>query len=235
MASTTTPNLPAPSPAAAGIPRDATYPRLVADIGAQYMSEGFHGEVMRVAVTPADFNRYGFDLQFRMDEEATGRPVARGKTGIVFMAYLNGHQDHFTMIGGQESTRSTLHLADIFRSNHFNMRFRIALLIQRLLHRCANTCHDNLLRLFLQTFFRVSFLRLCRHRCGHDQHRHCRGDWCQTRLQITFHLFPQDFHKKRSMLGKSRIGYLPSANYHFLKTTARFRKSRLAQIIETKN
>ena len=31
------------------------------------------------------------------------------------MAYLNGHQDHFTMIGGQESTRSTLHLADIFR------------------------------------------------------------------------------------------------------------------------
>jgi hypothetical protein len=31
------------------------------------------------------------------------------------MAYLNGHQDHFTMIGGQESTRSTLHLADIIR------------------------------------------------------------------------------------------------------------------------
>jgi len=31
------------------------------------------------------------------------------------MAYLNGHQDHFTMIGGQESTRSTLHLAEIVR------------------------------------------------------------------------------------------------------------------------
>ena len=31
------------------------------------------------------------------------------------MAYLNGHQDHFTMIGGQESTRSTLHLAELFR------------------------------------------------------------------------------------------------------------------------
>src|SRR6478735_4063277 len=37
------------------------------------------------------------------------------KTGIVFMAYLNGHQDHFTMVGGQESTRSTLHLAELFR------------------------------------------------------------------------------------------------------------------------
>jgi hypothetical protein len=31
------------------------------------------------------------------------------------MAYLNGHQDHFTMVGGQESTRSTLHLAELFR------------------------------------------------------------------------------------------------------------------------
>jgi hypothetical protein len=31
------------------------------------------------------------------------------------MAYLNGHQDHFTMIGGQESARSTLHLTELFR------------------------------------------------------------------------------------------------------------------------
>ena len=31
------------------------------------------------------------------------------------MAYLNGHQDHFTMAGGLESARSTVHLADIFR------------------------------------------------------------------------------------------------------------------------
>ena len=31
------------------------------------------------------------------------------------MAYLNGHQDHFTMVGGQESARSTLHLAELFR------------------------------------------------------------------------------------------------------------------------
>lgn len=37
------------------------------------------------------------------------------KTGIVFLAYLNGHQDHFRMVGGQESARSTLHLAELFR------------------------------------------------------------------------------------------------------------------------
>jgi len=42
-------------------------------------------------------------------------PTRFYKTGIVFMAYLNGHQDHFTMVGGQESARSMLHLADLFR------------------------------------------------------------------------------------------------------------------------
>jgi hypothetical protein len=42
-------------------------------------------------------------------------PTRFYKAGIVFMAYLNGHQDHFTMVGGQESTRSTLHLAELFR------------------------------------------------------------------------------------------------------------------------
>ena len=42
-------------------------------------------------------------------------PTRYYKTGIVFLAYLNGHQDHFTMVGGQESARSTLHLAELFR------------------------------------------------------------------------------------------------------------------------
>ena len=37
------------------------------------------------------------------------------KTGVVFMAYLNGHQNHFTMIGGQQSTRSLPHLCSLFK------------------------------------------------------------------------------------------------------------------------
>jgi hypothetical protein len=41
-------------------------------------------------------------------------PTRFYKTGVVFMAYLNGHQDHFTLVGGQESARSTLHLAELF-------------------------------------------------------------------------------------------------------------------------
>jgi hypothetical protein len=42
-------------------------------------------------------------------------PTRFYKTGVVFLAYLNGLQDHFTMIGGQESTRSTLHFSELFR------------------------------------------------------------------------------------------------------------------------
>src|SRR5439155_14217491 len=42
-------------------------------------------------------------------------PTRFYKTGVVFMAYLNDLQNHFTMIAGQESTRSTLHLAELFR------------------------------------------------------------------------------------------------------------------------
>ena len=42
-------------------------------------------------------------------------PTRFYKTGVVFMAYLNGHQDHFTLIGGQQSARSLAHLAELFR------------------------------------------------------------------------------------------------------------------------
>jgi hypothetical protein len=42
-------------------------------------------------------------------------PTRFYKTGVVFMAYLNGHQAHFTMIGGQQSTRSAVHLAELVR------------------------------------------------------------------------------------------------------------------------
>jgi hypothetical protein len=42
-------------------------------------------------------------------------PTRYYKTGVVFMAWLNGHQSHFTMVGGQQSARSLLHLAELFR------------------------------------------------------------------------------------------------------------------------
>ena len=44
-----------------------------------------------------------------------GDPTRFYKTGVVFMAYLNGHQDHFRMVGGMESARSAVHLAKLFQ------------------------------------------------------------------------------------------------------------------------
>ena len=44
-----------------------------------------------------------------------GAPTRFYKTGVVFMAWLNGHQDHFVMVGGQQSARSVLHFAELFR------------------------------------------------------------------------------------------------------------------------
>jgi hypothetical protein len=42
-------------------------------------------------------------------------PTEYYKAGIVFMAWLNGHQNHFTMVGGMQSARGICHYADVFR------------------------------------------------------------------------------------------------------------------------
>ncbi|MDH2424256.1 DUF993 family protein [Sphaerisporangium sp. TRM90804] len=42
-------------------------------------------------------------------------PTYNYKTGIVFLAWLAGHQDAFTMVGGAQSARSPVHLAEVFR------------------------------------------------------------------------------------------------------------------------
>ncbi|MEV0716550.1 DUF993 family protein [Asanoa sp. NPDC050611] len=44
-----------------------------------------------------------------------GAPTFYYKTGIVFLAWLAGHQSHFTMVGGLQSGRSPLHLAKLIR------------------------------------------------------------------------------------------------------------------------
>jgi hypothetical protein len=38
-------------------------------------------------------------------------PTYYYKTGVVFMAYLCGHQDHFRMVNGLEAARSIVHLS----------------------------------------------------------------------------------------------------------------------------
>ncbi len=60
---------------------------IVADAAMQYKSEAFHGETLVFQITPADFNKYGCDLMWRASDKASGREVARGKTGILFFDY----------------------------------------------------------------------------------------------------------------------------------------------------
>ena len=42
-------------------------------------------------------------------------PTQFYKTGVVFLAYLNGHQDHFVMLGGAQSMRPLPYFVDVFR------------------------------------------------------------------------------------------------------------------------
>jgi hypothetical protein len=41
-------------------------------------------------------------------------PTRHYKTGVVFLAYLNGFQSHFRMVRGLESARSIAHLCELF-------------------------------------------------------------------------------------------------------------------------
>ena len=60
---------------------------IVADVAVQYKSEAFHGEVLVFVMAANDFNKYGCDLVWRISDQASGREVARGKTGIMFFDY----------------------------------------------------------------------------------------------------------------------------------------------------
>jgi hypothetical protein len=60
-------------------------------------------------------------------------PTRFYKTGVVFMAWLNGHQKHFTMVGGQQSTRSLQHFAELFRlADAANLLEQPELAVQRM-------------------------------------------------------------------------------------------------------
>lgn len=68
------------------------------------------------ALDEGDFPKYDALLEktVALSRHIFQAPTYAYKTGVVFMAYLNGHQSHFKMIGGAESQRSIVHLADLF-------------------------------------------------------------------------------------------------------------------------
>lgn len=104
---------------------DFNYPDLIAGDDAGYshallgIFDPIAGAAARALSQLAAGDTAGYHASFAptvpLSRHIFRAPTRFYKTGVVFMAYLNGHQDHFTMIGGQESTRSTLHLAQIVR------------------------------------------------------------------------------------------------------------------------
>jgi hypothetical protein len=104
---------------------DFNYPELIQGDGEQY-SHALLGifdaiapaasEALR-ALDADDIEGYReiFDKTVPLARHIFETPTYAYKTGVVFLAYLNGHQSHFRMIGGAEGARSVLHLSELFR------------------------------------------------------------------------------------------------------------------------
>jgi hypothetical protein len=70
-----------------------------------------------VALANGDLQHYQEIIQptVQLSREIFCAPTRYYKAGIVFLAWLNGHQDHFSMLGGMQSARSMSHYCTIFR------------------------------------------------------------------------------------------------------------------------
>lgn len=62
-----------------------------------------------------DSYRSVFEPTVPLSRHIFAAPTQFYKTGITFIAYLNGHQDHFSMIGGHEKSRDLQHLSELVR------------------------------------------------------------------------------------------------------------------------
>jgi hypothetical protein len=103
---------------------DFDYPTTIAGDGERY-SDALLGafdliapaaSAALLALDAGDIDKFRNILEstLALSRHVFAAPTAYYKTGIVFMAYLNGHQDHFRMIGGLEGSRSVVHLAELF-------------------------------------------------------------------------------------------------------------------------
>jgi len=54
------------------------------------------------------------DPTVTLSREIFRAPTRHYKAGVVFLAWLNGHQDHFSMAGGLQSARGAAHFAKVF-------------------------------------------------------------------------------------------------------------------------
>lgn len=104
---------------------DFNYPELIVGDGRKHSHAllGIFDAIAPVAnaalVKLAEGDRAGYDALMAptvpVSRKIFEAPTEYYKAGIVFMAWLNGHQHHFSMIGGMQSARGIRHYADIFR------------------------------------------------------------------------------------------------------------------------
>ena len=60
---------------------------MVTDIVVTFSAESFLGDVLTFSVGVTDFNKYGCDIVYRVENREQGRKVAEAKTGVVFYDY----------------------------------------------------------------------------------------------------------------------------------------------------
>ena len=104
---------------------DFNYPELIRGDGTGY-SDALLGVFAAIAPAAAaalhaldreDFEAYEqiFAPTVPLARHLFAAPTFYYKTGIVFLAWLAGHQDHFTMVGGLQAGRSPEHCARLLR------------------------------------------------------------------------------------------------------------------------
>ncbi|MFC9325538.1 dihydrodipicolinate synthase family protein [Kitasatospora sp. NPDC057015] len=104
---------------------DFNYPQLIRgdELGHSHALLGIFDPIAPVAAAAlhaldtGDLDRYEALLAptVPLARHLFAAPTFHYKTGVVFLAWLAGHQDHFTMVAGAQSGRSVPHLIELFR------------------------------------------------------------------------------------------------------------------------
>jgi hypothetical protein len=104
---------------------DFNYPDLIAGDGVRHSHAllGIFDPIAPVAAAAlarlGAGDRAGYDALMAptvpLSRKIFEAPTQYYKAGVVFLAWLNGFQEHFVMVGGLQSARGILHYADVFR------------------------------------------------------------------------------------------------------------------------
>jgi acyl-CoA thioester hydrolase len=62
---------------------------IMSDCAVSYKAEAFYGETLIIEIAIADFNKYGFDILYKLSGSSAKKEIARGKTGMVSFDYQN--------------------------------------------------------------------------------------------------------------------------------------------------